>query len=270
MKPEDLPIGLFDSGVGGLTVMREVARLLPNENLVYLGDTARVPYGTRSGEAIRKYTWEATTFLLKEQIKLLIVACHTACSHSLEMLQEKCPVPVIGVVRSGLETLILHARGRRVAILGTPSTIGSGLYQKIIHQHDPQIQVFPVACPLFVPLIEERLFDHPATQLIADHYLHALRDQHIDAALLACTHYPLIRPIIQQAIGPKVILIEPAAAVAQETLQHLSLSNTLRQNKQPHLRFYVTDDPEKFRLIARHFFGSEVKKVHTANLFGED
>jgi glutamate racemase len=270
MNFNNLPIGLFDSGVGGLTVMREVARLLPNEDLVYLGDTARVPYGTRSPEAIRKYTLEATAFLLKEKIKLLIVACHTACSHSLEILQERCPVPVIGVVRSGFEKLMLKAHGKRVAILGTTSTIGSGLYQNLILQQYPLTEVFPVACPLFVPLIEEGLLDHPATKLIAEHYLHVLRNKHIDAALLACTHYPLIRPIIQQAIGPEVTLIEPAEAAAREALNYLTAAKLLRPKKQPHLQFYATDDPEKFSRMAKLFFGSEVKKVHIANLFQGD
>ena len=265
---KNLPIGIFDSGVGGLTVMRQLAHLLPNEDLIYLGDTARVPYGTRSPEVVRKYTLEATDFLLEKKIKLLIVACHTASSHSLEILQEKHSIPVIGVVHSGFEELMQSGVHQRVAILGTQSTIGSGLYQNLIHQKSAKAECFPVACPLFVPLIEEGLLDHPITEQVAEYYLQFLRPKQIDAALLACTHYPLIRPIIQQVLGLTVTLIEPAEAVARKALQCLSHSQNLNSQKtKSHMQFFATDDPNKFIRMAKFFFGSEVKEVTKANLF---
>ena len=247
--------------------MREVARLLPAEDLIYLGDTARVPYGTRSPETILKYTLENSAFLIEKKIKLLIVACHTASSYSLETLQKRSPVPVIGMIQCGYERLMKTTRSGRVAILGTASTIGSGLYQSLIRQNYPEREVYAVACPLFVPLIEENLLDHPATKLIVEHYLQNIKEKKIDAALLACTHYPLIRTLIEQAIGPGVALIEPAESVAQEALRILSAKNLINTQKKSHFQFYATDDPEKFSKLAKLFFGTEVKMVHRVNLF---
>ena len=265
-SPENLPIGLFDSGVGGLTVMREVARLLPNESIIYLGDTARVPYGTRSPEVIQKYTLEAASFLLKRKIKLLILACHTACSHAFDLLQSQYPVPIIGVTRTGLQQLVQTTQNRRVAILGTPSTIRSGLYQKRLAEQAPDIEVCSVSCPLFVPLIEEGLLDHPATKLIAAHYLAPLREKKIDTALLACTHYPLLRSVIQEVLGPGVSLIEPAEGTAQEALRYLSSAHQLCSRAKKRFQFYATDDPEKFGRMANLFFGTPVQRVFPAVL----
>ncbi len=247
--------------------MREVARLLPNENLIYLGDTARVPYGTRSPQTIVKYTLENASFLLEKKIKMLIVACHTACSHALKELQRSCPVPVIGVMDSGFKNLMSATQAGRIAILGTPSTIGSGLYQTMIREHSPSYEVFAVPCPLFVPLIEEGLIDHPATQSIVHYYLDPLREKKIDAALLACTHYPLIRNAIAQTLGPAVSLIEPAESTALAAKQFLTENNLLNRQMKSHFQFYATDDPQKFTRLATIFFGSKIQNAQSANLF---
>ncbi|MES2273384.1 MAG: glutamate racemase, partial [Chlamydiota bacterium] len=198
------PIGLFDSGFGGLTVMREVARLLPRENLIYLGDTAHLPYGNKSPDSIYRYAFENAAFLLEKNIKLLIIPCHTACTHALSALQKQLPIPVIGVIESGVELIFETTSSFRIAVLGTSSTIASGIYPALIRSRFPNAHVYPVACPLFVPLVEEGFFNHKAAELVAESYLNPLKQQQIDTALLACTHYPLLRPIIQKTLGNQV------------------------------------------------------------------
>jgi glutamate racemase len=252
------PIGLFDSGFGGLTVMREVVRLLPAENLIYLGDTARLPYGNKSPQMVLQFAQENAAFLLEKRIKLLMIPCHTACSHALAILQKTLPIPVIGVIQPGLE-LLTHSS--RIAILGTTSTIESGIYQSLIQQQLPHATIYPQACPLFVPLIEEGFHSHSSASLIAESYLSPLKGQ-IDTALLACTHYPLLRPLLQQTLGPHVKLIEPAERCALLARDYLSSTRQLNpQTDKSTYEFYVTDDPHKFRRLGKLFFGSDIERV---------
>jgi glutamate racemase len=262
MKPNEiarLPIGVFDSGVGGLTVFREIASHLPHEDLIYFGDTARLPYGSKSPEAIVRYSLECASFLLEQRIKLLIVACHTSSAHALEILQEKLPIPVIGVIQPGFELLMQSTRNQRIAILGTESTIASKVYQNLIQQHYPMACIFPIACPLFVPLAEEHFFEHAAADLIAAHYLDPLKNANIDAALLACTHYPLLKKAIQKALGPSVQVLESAPTCAAQAQSMLSSSGLLNpQEKKPVYRFYATDYPARFSTLARTFLGYEI------------
>ena len=258
MTPNDA-IGIFDSGVGGLTVFREISRLLPRENFIYLGDTARLPYGSKSSDAIIRYSLECASFLMGQGIKLLVVACHTASSHALEILQEKLPIPVIGVVQPGFELLMAATQSQRVAILATQSTIASNVYQNLIYQHYPSAQVFPIACPLFVSLAEENFFDHPAADLIAEHYLHPLKSADIDAALLACTHYPLLKTAIQKALGPSIKIIEPALSCAQQVQSLLTKTHLLNGSNKPYHRFYATDHRERFATLAKTFLGQEIE-----------
>lgn len=242
--------------------MREVLRYLPHEHLIYLGDTAQLPYGNKSPQAVLRYTLDNVSFLLEQKIKCLIVACFTASSHALEELEQKLQIPVIGVIKYGLNELLASTKTKRVAVLGTASTIKSGSVQSLIHRRNPSIAVFPVACPLFVPFIEEGLMDHPALRSVAHHYLDFLKEKEIDAALLACTHYPLIRPIIQETLGSHVQIIGPAeccAIAVKNSLSSLALLNPLKIK--PSYQFYVTDDPEKFRLLTASFFGSEIDEV---------
>lgn len=256
--PRSAPIGLFDSGFGGLTVLREVMRLLPHEDLIYLGDTAHLPYGNKSAETILQYARENASFLLQKQIKLLIIPCNTACCHALHVLQQELPIPVIGVIEPGVQALLHPQSFDRVALLGTSSTIASGVYQKRIQESAPHLLLYPVACPLFVPLVEEGLIDHPATRLLAKHYLAPLQEQEIEAALLACTHYPLIAPLLQEILGPQVQLIEPAAACALQVKQILEEHHLLNPRfLGGRYEFFVTDDPEKFRRFAPLFLGQK-------------
>lgn len=252
------PIGLFDSGFGGLTVMREVARLLPQEDLIYLGDTARLPYGNKSPETVLRFARENAAFLLDQGVKLLMIPCHTACCHALSILEQELPIPVIGVIQPGLE--LLRSK-KRIAVLGTRSTIESGLYQSLILKQNPEATLIAKACPLFVPLIEEGFYNHPSLTLIAKSYAEDLLGK-VDAVLLACTHYPLIRSTLQTLFGPEVALIEPAERCALEAKSYLSKAGLLNpQTKKSTYQFYATDDPEKFQKLGEIFFGSPIKKV---------
>jgi glutamate racemase len=227
--------------------------------MVYLGDTARLPYGDKSPETIIQFCLNNADFLLQKQIKLLIIACNTACSHALEILQKKLPIPVFGVIDPGFQLLVKSTKSKRVAILGTVSTIQSGVYQKLIQQYDPAIQVFPIACPLFVPLIEEGYLNHQATQLIAQEYL---SDLNVDAALLACTHYPLIKEILHNVLGSEVALIEPASTLAGQ-IQNFLLMHSLQNDQiiKPTYEFYASDNPDKFRRLGKLFFQQGLEKV---------
>jgi glutamate racemase len=258
------PIGLFDSGFGGLTVMREVARILPHENLIYLGDTAHLPYGNKSPEAVVRFALENAAFLLEKEIKLLMIPCHTACCHAIALLQEQLPIPVIGVIQPGLD---LVKDISRIAVLGTTSTIESGLYQSLIKKQNPKALISAKACPLFVPLIEEGFYNHPSMDLIAASYLAPMKGS-IDAALLACTHYPLIRPALQKVLGPQVTLLEPAERCAQQAKDYLSKEGLLNpQKEKPVYQFFATDDPEKFRRLGEVFFGTLIERVEKKQEF---
>lgn len=258
----DRPIGLFDSGVGGLTVMREISRLLPRENLIYLGDTGRLPYGNKSPEAIIRFSLEIGSFLANLDIKLLVIACHTASSYALDLLCKQLPIPVVGVVHCGISHLLQITQTNEVAVLGTKSTIASNLHKNLILNVSPETKVHTLACPLFVPLVEEGWLDHAATQLIAHHYLDPLLHYPIDTFLLACTHYPMLRETIQKVLGPSKFLVEPATACAKEVFSLLTQKSLLNQQKEkPRYLFYSTDAPDHFQSLASLFFGSEIPEV---------
>jgi glutamate racemase len=251
-----LPIGLFDSGFGGLTVMKEVIRLLPQENLIYLGDTANLPYGNKSPEVVRELAFKNADFLMGKGIKMLMIPCHTACSHALSLLQQKLSIPVIGVIGPGLSLVKGY---QRVAVLGTSSTIESGVYQSEILRQNPQIVLHAISCPLFVPLIEEGFHNHMAASLVAESYVATLREK-VDAALLACTHYPLLKTVLQRAFGEKVALLEPAAECAKQAKEILTRMDLLNQGQATY-QFFASDDPEKFRCLGKSFLGREIESV---------
>ena len=255
-------IGIFDSGFGGLTVMNAVKNLLPYENIIYFGDTANLPYGNKSAEAISGYCIKNTEFLLSLGIKLLIIACHTACASTFEQLEKICPIPVIGVISPSITLIKEHAKTGKIALLGTRRTIHSQVYQNLIASSLPHSEVTSIACPLFVPIVEEGYADHPIAESLVREYLKPLQNKQIEALLLACTHYPLLQKFIQKEIPSSTILIDPSIECARQAQKILLLRNLLNRTlEEPTYTFYVSDDPEKFRLFGKNFFPHPMKQV---------
>ncbi len=256
-------IGVFDSGVGGLTVVRAMMERLPFENIIYFGDTARVPYGVKSVETISHYTREITEFLLQKQVKMLIIACNTMAAVASQVVKDLSPVPVLDVIDAGALGAIAASNHRKVGIIGTPTTINSNAYARAIHQYEPDVRIFSQACPLFVPLVEEGWLDHPVTRLTAQEYLKPVLAQNIDTLVLGCTHYPLLKPLLQEVAGSDVKLVDSAEAMAEEAaalLSDLNLANP--QRNQPDYQFYVTDVPLRFQTIGERFLGRTLSNVH--------
>ena len=258
----DAPIGVFDSGLGGLTVVHALLERLPAESLVYVGDTARIPYGPKSPDTVRRYAKQIAEFLVEQGVKAIVVACNTATAHALDVLRETVSVPVIGVIAPGARAAARGSRGGPVGVIGTAGTIASGAYERAIHAENSSIEVHAVACPLFVPLVEEGWVDHPATRLIAHEYLAPLRLAHVDTLVLGCTHYPLLAPTLQAEMGADVRLIDSAAETAAATLQLLSERELLcAQTHLPAHRFIASDAPERFLTLGRRFLGSTITNV---------
>lgn len=263
-------IGIFDSGVGGLTVMQEIMSLLPHESIVYFGDTARVPYGGKSKETILRYCVENALLFMQKRIKLLVIACNTACSvEAAERLQALFYVPVVGVIEPGVEKACATTLNQKIAILGTHTTIQSGAYQKSLLNKLPNASLYPIACPLLVPLVEEQLFNHPATKLLIADYLSSIAEQKIDTMILGCTHYPLLKKQLQEAAGNNVALVDPAHSCAQKIESLLSQHGLKRQEKEsPHYSFYVTDGPEKFKSLGSAILNYPLENVSLAPASG--
>lgn len=265
-------IGVFDSGVGGLTVFRELARLMPEEDLVYLGDTARVPYGTRSPETIRRYVLEDARFLVSQGVKLLVVACHTSSAVALEELRRRVEVPVVGVIEPGVRRALQLTRGR-VGVIGTPATVRSAAYPRLIRRLRPEVRVISRACPLFVPLAEEGWMNDGAgarevVRRVAELYLDELRRHRVDTLILGCTHYPLLREAIGAVMGPEVALVDASGETAREAQAVLERRGARRSSSpvRGRRRFFVTDDPGRFRRVAERFLGSALGEVRLARL----
>jgi glutamate racemase len=258
-------IGMFDSGVGGLTVMRQVQKLLPNESIIYFGDTARVPYGEKSRDTIISYSKEIAFFLLEQGIKVLVIACNTAASAcSGNRLQQIFNIPVISVIDPAVQRAVEVTKSGRIAVLATRGTVKSGAYQQEITKRLPQATVFPIACPLLVPLVEERMVDHPATRLIVKEYLKPLRDYNVDTLLLGCTHYPLLSEMIQAEIDDQITIVDSATTCAIEVQKQLLIHQLNTEKTKPDYHFYVSDDPENFRLNGQFFLGHPIHKVHSS------
>ncbi len=257
-EPACRPIGIFDSGVGGLTVARSVAALLPQEDIVYLGDTARVPYGTKSAQTVQRYAIENGRMLLGYGVKVVVIACNTASAVAVDKLCETLPVPVVDVVRPGAESAAAATQTGRIGLIGTRGTIRSRAYERHLHAIDPQIDVIPAPCPLFVPLAEEGWIEGSLPEAIAREYLGPVLERDIDVLILGCTHYPLLKGIIQTVCGPAVTLIDSADAVAAEVKDVLENRGLRRGGGEPtEHRFFVTDMPEQFERVAGMFFGSD-------------
>ena len=256
------PIGVFDSGIGGLTVVRELTRQLPHESLIYFGDTARVPYGNKSPETVRRFSREILEFLLSRDVKLVVVACNTATAHALEELRRVAPVKVEGVIEPGARAAVAASRGGRIGVIGTAGTVASGAYVRAIEAANGKVQVTSQACPLFVPLVEEGWLDHAATRLIAEEYLSPLRAHDIDTLVLGCTHYPLLKPLLASLLGPSIALIDSAEQTAAAVSRELARS-TLHApaTATGHVHFVVSDAPKQFVKVGKMFMGERVKDV---------
>lgn len=258
---------MFDSGVGGLTVLKEIQRLLPAEELLYLGDTARVPYGTKSPATVRRYALEAAAFLTRRRVKMLVVACNTASSVALPDLEYQFQLPVIGVIEPGAKRAVSVTRSGRIGVIGTEGTIKSGAYTLAIKKLAPDAEVQAVPCPLFVPLVEEGWLDHPVTRLAAREYLGALGDHGIDTLVLGCTHYPLLKNVLQQVLGPDVTLIDSAEETALAVADRLLLHSRVRQGQEAIApQFFVTDVPERFQRVGSEFLGCPLPGVEQVSL----
>ena len=251
------PIGVFDSGVGGLTVVRALMERLPFEDIVYFGDTARVPYGVNSVDTIKQFTGQITDFLLEKQVKLLIIACNTMAAVAADVVKQRAgEVPVLDVIEAGARTAVAMTRSHAVGVIGTPTTINSNAYARSIHHLNPGVRVYSQACPLFVPLVEEGWLDHPVTRLTAQEYLKPVFVEQIDTLVLGCTHYPLLKPLLHEVAGPAIQLVDSAAAMAEQTAQVLAeigLANL--QRGLPNYQYYVTDIPLRFQTIGERFLG---------------
>jgi glutamate racemase len=250
------PIGVFDSGVGGLTVVRALMERLPYEEILYFGDTARVPYGVKSAATITGYARQITHFLLQRNVKLLIIACNTMAAVAREAVVGLSPVPVLDVIDAGARAAAAASSQKAIGVIGTPATINSNAYARAIHNYDSEVRIYSQACPLFVPLVEEGWFDHPVTRITAGEYLKPLLAERIDTLVLGCTHYPLLKPLLQDVTGPEIRLIDSAEAMADITASLLAETGlaTPRRNAPPY-RFYVTDVPYRFQTIGEHILG---------------
>jgi len=257
-------IGIFDSGMGGLTVVKEVIANLSNEKIVYFGDTARVPYGPKSKETVIRFSIENILFLLNHNVKLIIVACNTASSVALADIEKNFKVPIMGVIEPGVKEALRISKNKRIGIIGTKTTIKSMAYERQLKKLDPKIKVFSQACPLFVSLVEEGWLKTKITRQIVMEYLLPLKKKNIDTIILGCTHYPLLKPVIQEVLGPKVKLIDSARQVADEAKQILETQHLLtgvKKSKQKNISFYVSDEPDNFAKQGEKFLGFALNKV---------
>ncbi|MCI8516368.1 MAG: glutamate racemase [Hungatella sp.] len=262
------PIGVFDSGVGGLTVAREIMRRMPRERIIYFGDTARLPYGSKSQDTVLRYSRQIIRFLMTKQVKAIVIACNTASAYALTAMERELDIPIIGVIRAGAKTAVEVTRNGKIGVIGTEATINSGIYADVMRQMRPDIQVTGKSCPLFVPLVEEGLLHDSVTDEIASRYLSVLKGRFVDTLVMGCTHYPLIRSTLGRLMGEDVVLVNPAYETSVELkrlLEDKALTCTLEAAPGEKYRFYVSDLAEKFTAFATSILPEEVKeteKIH--------
>jgi glutamate racemase len=268
--PDPRPIGVFDSGIGGLTVFRALAARLPAEQILYLGDTARVPYGNKSAETVTRYTRECARFLMHRRIKMLVVACNTASALALPSLAGEISVPSLGVLQPGAERACSQSRTGRIAVIGTDATIRSGAYAKAIRLLRPEAEVVSLACPLFVPLAEEGWIEGEVARLVAEKYLAPLRGKDVDVLVLGCTHYPLLKGVLAQVLGPSIRLVDSAEAAAEESARRLEQSDLLAvRGEGVEHHFYVTDSSQRFAEVGSRFLGTPLGRLEQVDITGE-
>lgn len=263
-------IGIFDSGLGGLTVQSEITKLLPDEDTIYLGDTARVPYGTKSGETVTRYSLEIADYLTSLNVKLLVVACNTASAYSIDALSDKLDIPVVGVIKPGAKRAVEATASKKIGVIGTEGTIKSSAYQEAVKEIDPDVSVRAKACPLFVPLVEEGFLDTQVTELVVEDYLIEFVDR-VDAVVLGCTHYPLLKSVISRTLGSGIRLIDSAVATALEVAHLLKEDGLLHADERSEVathRFFVTDSPERFLSVGRNFLHEKLDSAELVTLGG--
>ncbi len=261
------PIGIFDSGVGGLTVAKKIFELLPKEDIIYVGDTARYPYGPRSEEMVKKLSFQNMNFLLSQKVKFVVVACNTASALALDDLEEYHKIPMIGVIEPGASASVKATRNGRIGVIGTLGTVSSGAYEKAIRKIDSTRKVYSVPCPLFVALAEEGYVDEKATYLIAQDYLEPLIKRKVDTLVLGCTHYPLLEKVISKTVGKEVKLIDSATETAMEVRKILVEKRMLkRAGPRPFRKFYVSDVPDRFVEVGERFLKEKITRVERIDI----
>jgi len=277
------PIGIFDSGMGGLTVLRALHQRLPREDLIYFGDTARVPYGTKGARTVRAFARQDAMFLASLGVKMIVVACNTASAFALEYLTRLCDVPVLGVITPGVQTALARTRGGNIGVVGTSGTIRSGRYQEGLSRNIAAERILARECPLFVPLVEEGMTEHPVTELVVTEYLLPLKEAQVDTLILGCTHYPALKPVIGRYMGTEVTLVDSADALAEAAADLLAASELARNGgigkattpdasstdaspTEGSLTFYLSDIPWKFAEVGARFLGQPINDVTTVNL----
>lgn len=267
---KNAPIGVFDSGVGGLTVAREIMRQIPNERIVYFGDTARVPYGSKSKDNIIKFSRQIIRFLQTENVKAIVIACNTASALALDEMQQEFDLPILGVVKPGAKVAVETTANKRIGLIGTEANIRSGVYTRYIKSLDDEEKVFEKACPLFVPLVEEGWLHDDITLQVASRYLEELKEKDIDTLIMGCTHYPLIRSTIRKVMGDKVNLVNPAYETAIELKNLLERDNLANKcdvdSPSSMYRFYVSDAEEKFKLFANSILPFDITMTKQINI----
>ncbi|MDP8266526.1 MAG: glutamate racemase [Candidatus Aceula meridiana] len=265
MNKKNYALGVFDSGLGGLTVVRELKRQLPKEDIVYFGDTARVPYGTKSAQSIVQFSEENVQFLLKHKVKIIVVACNSSSSFAISVLRKKFSLPVVGVIEPGAKKAIEVSKNKKVGVIATSATIQSGKYSKTIKRLSKKMKVVSQACPLLVPLVEEGWFEKKATFDIAKEYLLTIKKSGADVVILGCTHYPILKPVISRVLGRRVNLIDSAKEVACEVKAILKKHNLSQDKKRKgSCKVFVSDKPQHFKKLAKRFLGyniGHIKKV---------
>lgn len=261
MSIRESAIGVFDSGIGGLTVLQKIIETLPKENTVYLGDTARAPYGTKSVETVLRYSFENTEFLVQKGVKAVVVACNTSTAIALTRLRDHFPIPVIGVIEPGVRKAIKSTKNRKIGVIGTDATIQSGAYTRGLKEADAAIEVYSRACPLFVPLVEEGWTDNEVVALTVKAYLSGLKESGIDTLILGCTHYPLLKKIIRKFMGSGVRLVDSAEETAREVESALKKAQSGKRRDKAIHSFFVTDAPDRFIKVGRRFLGEKVESA---------
>lgn len=268
---KEAPIGVFDSGIGGLTVVREIMRQMPNERIIYFGDTARLPYGSKSKETVTRFSRQIVRFLESYQVKTIVAACNTASAYALDEIEKESDIPMIGVVRPGARAASEVTRNGKIGVIGTQATISSHIYSQYIQEFlNKDVKIYGKACPLFVPLVEEGLLQDPVTDEIARRYLSELIDSDIDTLILGCTHYPLIRSTVGRIMGENVTLVNPAYETARELKKMLTETDMLNE-EEPKLgdnryQFYVSDMAEKFKQFANSIIKYGILSAKTVNI----